>query len=171
MKRRSFLQLLGLTPAVVAVPALAKNTAIGVQLPKIDLVWYTEMEGGAWLPWPFTWETKLPTRFPDGTGGQLAMGSRGTIVAQSVKFHALRYSDGREWDTLNGWRDMEKMAYYRGNDSLEDLIVNIRPTETPFMSEGRRGVTPEDQVRKRTAELRSDMEKSMLESKWEKSWL
>lgn len=45
---------------------------------------YTRWEGGDWHP------------FVEGEGGRL-FGPSGTI-------HSLRFADGSEWDTVNGWR-------------------------------------------------------------------
>lgn len=59
---------------------------------------FTPVEGADWLPWPMR-EGVNPPNGPTG---------RATLIVQqgrvNLHVHSLRFSDGREWDTKNGWR-------------------------------------------------------------------
>lgn len=76
---------------------------------KADVTHYTLSEGANWLEWPFkdpeikpsvlylmVWEKGNPTRIWIDQSRGLA-----------VKFHALKLSDGAEWDSINGFRKPE----------------------------------------------------------------
>lgn len=73
---------------------------------------YTEEEGGAWLPWPaddmpepYWLLMKLEGAIAAGETAldRIRRGVREMYVAP-VMFHALRFDNGRVWDTINGWR-------------------------------------------------------------------
>lgn len=58
-------------------------------------------EGGAWISLAHHYETIFANEMPkDGTGTR-------THSMKGVKFHALRFSNGSIWDTVNGWRPTE----------------------------------------------------------------
>ena len=62
---------------------------------------YTKEEGGQWLDWPFgQLNTPLPIMLMTP---KLQVKARVWAVFE-VAFHSVRLADGREWDSMNGWR-------------------------------------------------------------------
>lgn len=69
------------------------------------LAQYTEVEGGVWRIPPEDakfHERALMMRRDDC--GVHCYPFEGAMSTQAV--HSMRFSDGREWDCVNGWRDM-----------------------------------------------------------------
>lgn len=75
---------------------------------KAHITHYTEAEGGDWLPWPYVENVKpsnlqlltfkTPARYMVWTDRASDAG---------LLFHALKLSDGAEWDSINGYRKPE----------------------------------------------------------------
>ena len=56
--------------------------------PRVTITHYTRYEGDSWWEWPAT-----------------GMSVEGMPSKSAITIHELRLSDGREWDTVNGWRE------------------------------------------------------------------
>ena len=79
-------------------------------LPK-SKVSYTLAEGGMWFEWPRIYElpteetiSKLPLVSPAVGAIVTSVFSRG--LEPPILVHAIRLADGREWDCINGWRNI-----------------------------------------------------------------
>lgn len=73
-----------------------------------DVVKFTTEEGGQWHTWPFRPEVKPSNPFLLTTklsGNTTLWADRKAGVA--IRFHALKLSDGAEWDSVNGFRKPE----------------------------------------------------------------
>lgn len=65
--------------------------------------YYTEREGGDWISWHWG---------PITESNWFLKRSRGVITMTAgdhlIQLHAVKFSDGREWDCKNGWRQYAK---------------------------------------------------------------
>lgn len=76
---------------------------------KAEVVAYTEYEGGGWKEWPWPSCVK-PTNpqllaFRHGPTAVLKLVGHPTGAIIFMLVHALKLSNGREWDSINGFRD------------------------------------------------------------------
>lgn len=81
------------------------------------ITYYTSKEGSVWIPWANTFRDIMPPqewldeqiaqKNPKGTGkiieirGQTLFGNRFYLP-----IHSFKTSKGREWDCINGWRQI-----------------------------------------------------------------
>lgn len=66
----------------------------------VKITHYTEREAGLWLRWPKNM-LSVPVPKPDYVPG-------GNVLFSGLPIHSLKYSDGREWDVINGWRTTDR---------------------------------------------------------------
>lgn len=68
-----------------------------------DVTHYTKYEGGKWIPWPF------PKHIKPSNPELLTITERDKYIFRRgdywLQFHSLKLSNGREFDTINGFRD------------------------------------------------------------------
>ena len=70
---------------------------------------YTEIDGGNWRPWPYPSNVKpsnlelLTFKLAHHVGVPTFLFM--PYASQYTMIHSIRFDNGREWDTINGWRD------------------------------------------------------------------
>lgn len=70
-----------------------------------DVTHFTLEEGGGWHSWPFRPEVKPSNPDLSVLRDRKSVTWRGRAGdGVKIKFHALRFSDGRQWDCINGFR-------------------------------------------------------------------
>lgn len=79
--------------------------------PLAEIKMFTREEGGQWLDIPPEFAYSKSALFDSGDAGPLKPFTANTSVLVSrdgktaIAVHSLMFSDGREWDVLNGWRE------------------------------------------------------------------
>lgn len=76
---------------------------------------FLEKEGASWLPWPFAF----------GPSFEFLNSASADFIHRSLPVHALKYADGRIWDSINQWR-LPVATRSLGNPSSK--IKSVRTT-------------------------------------------
>ena len=70
---------------------------------KVEPLYYAIEEGGAWNPWTYGPIT-LPT-ISDNCHDNPSVSVIELSITSNISITAFKFSDGREWDSVNGWRN------------------------------------------------------------------